>query len=363
LEVIGDKLVPSKDTLKELSTEGLDILCEKQNRVLYTTVKKDGTSIFRYCSRSPYAVVNMGKGTTHCFDMTPNLVMTGNSDGGLFVFDTTQDVTNPKLMRNLKGHLSDIYTCRFFPSRTVVLSGGGDMVLKIWTLMQDGMCVAELKGHKTGILSSDLIERGRNIVSSSRDGTAILWDVPSQNKIYDWGDKQHAINECRIAPHTSSATASKDVRDVGTDGKLLLLASDDRKIEGYDLRQRSGVFSCKTGSPVNTVVGLSHSEHIISGEHDGTVTCWDKRNMQIPSKHINLENSTITRLLERDCRCWIGCGNGLTYDWDPLVDNMPLGSLVSDIEPITGIAYRKPDELATVSRRGILRIYSISNNS
>jgi len=275
-------------------------------------------------------------------------------------FDTTKDITNPQLMRTLKGHISDINTARFFPSGTVVLSGGSDMLLKIWTLMQDCMCVAEFKGHKRGILSSDFVDRGRNIVSSSRDGTAILWDVPSQTNIYSWGDGYDAINECRITPHTSAPSEAKDARDVNTDGKLLLLASEAKKVQGYDLRQRSQIFSCNTTSAVNSIVGFPQMEYLISGEQDGTATCWDKRNLQTPYKQINLEHSPITKLLQRNNEhCFIGCGNGMTYDWNVLIDHMPLGSLVSDTEPIYGISTRKPDEIATLSRRGTIRIYSV----
>lgn len=35
----------------------------------------------------------------------------------------------------------------------------------------------------TGVLDCDFIERGRNVVSASRDGTALLHDVPTQTII------------------------------------------------------------------------------------------------------------------------------------------------------------------------------------
>ena len=52
--------------------------------------------------------------------------------------------------RELEGHYGDIYTCRFFPSGIVVLSGGSDMQLKIWSA-ETGQCAATLLGHTAGI--------------------------------------------------------------------------------------------------------------------------------------------------------------------------------------------------------------------
>ena len=46
-------------------------------------------------------------------------------------------------------------TCCFFPSGKVVLSGGADLRLKIWST-EDGSCPVTLKGH-TGGLDETLI--------------------------------------------------------------------------------------------------------------------------------------------------------------------------------------------------------------
>jgi WD40 repeat protein len=51
--------------------------------------------------------------------------------------------------RDLKGHFGDVYSCRFFPSGLVVLSGGVDMQLKIWSA-ETGQCAATCRGHTAG---------------------------------------------------------------------------------------------------------------------------------------------------------------------------------------------------------------------
>jgi len=53
------------------------------------------------------------------------------------------------MQRRLEGHYGDVYTCRFFPSGVVILSGGADTQLKIWSA-ETGQCAATLTGHAAG---------------------------------------------------------------------------------------------------------------------------------------------------------------------------------------------------------------------
>lgn len=52
--------------------------------------------------------------------------------------------------RVLEGHVFDVNCCRFFPSGLVVLSGGMDAQLKIWSA-EDASCVVTFKGHRGGM--------------------------------------------------------------------------------------------------------------------------------------------------------------------------------------------------------------------
>ena len=53
--------------------------------------------------------------------------------------------------------------------------------------------------HTTGISDAAIVERGRNIVSCSRDGTAKLWDCSQQACLVTY-DKMEAgyINGCSL---------------------------------------------------------------------------------------------------------------------------------------------------------------------
>lgn len=49
----------------------------------------------------------------------------------------------------LKGHLSDVTAVQFFPSNLVLLTGGADFQLKIWSVI-DGSNPVTLRGHTSG---------------------------------------------------------------------------------------------------------------------------------------------------------------------------------------------------------------------
>lgn len=85
----------------------------------------------------------------------------------------------------LKGHLSDVTTVQFFPSNLVVLTGGADFQIKIWSIL-DGSNPVTLQGHTSGkekecvqfmrlaglsyissciaITSTAIISQGRNVL-------------------------------------------------------------------------------------------------------------------------------------------------------------------------------------------------------
>jgi len=55
----------------------------------------------------------------------------GLSLAPLFTIRRSVDI-HPMWVILASGHVGDVYTCKFFPSGQLVLSGGADTVLKIW---------------------------------------------------------------------------------------------------------------------------------------------------------------------------------------------------------------------------------------
>ena len=67
------------------------------------------------------------------------------------------EVSSGIVRRLLVGHLSDVTCLKFFPSNLVLLTGGDDMCVKIWSI-EDGSCPVTLTGHKRGITQLQIIE-------------------------------------------------------------------------------------------------------------------------------------------------------------------------------------------------------------
>ncbi|KIH42561.1 WD domain, G-beta repeat protein, partial [Ancylostoma duodenale] len=76
--------------------------------------------------------------------------------------------------RDLKGHIMDVYKCRFFPSGLVVLSAGMDMSVRVWSV-ETGQCPRTFKGHTMAVTDLAIIGVGREVLSCSNDGTIIKW--------------------------------------------------------------------------------------------------------------------------------------------------------------------------------------------
>ena len=146
------------------------------------------------------------------------------------------------------GHVGDVDIATFFPSGQVVLSAALDLTLRVWAVATQ-QCALTLSGHSQRITSVDMIERGRQFVSSSRDGTVRLWDCSAGRSVAVYGSQtgtnrtvEGAVNEVKLLRDdrhplalSSKGAAGVDVVDA-YEGWLLLAACDDCSVRGYDMR-------------------------------------------------------------------------------------------------------------------------------
>ena len=86
------------------------------------------------------------------------------------------------VLQRLEGHTGGCHACAFFPSGALVLSGGNDMKMRIWTVAE-GVQAAEFSGHAGGLTSVAPVRRGHSVLSTSRDATIKLWASGTQQCI------------------------------------------------------------------------------------------------------------------------------------------------------------------------------------
>jgi len=203
----------------------------------------------------------------------------------------------------MEGHIDAVYTTRFFPSGTVILSGGADFRLKIWSA-ETGNCAATLTGHRGAINVVGIVERGRNVLSGGNDGTVKLWDVGQTAMLFSFDDLDvGVVNDLSlgVADRRSGGEASsgQNDREVGTEGKFLIVAGEGSsrngngdvgggKVAGFVLKSREKFFELPTPSAVNTCLAID-DRTFAYGLQDGTIAVADIRNTK-SSLHVEKES-------------------------------------------------------------------------
>jgi WD40 repeat protein len=84
---------------------------------------------------------------------------------------------NKTLIKELKGHgrADRVTSVAFSPDCQRLASGSWDTCVRLWNI-NDGSCVASLKGHKAHISFLAFTSDGETLASGSRDGTLRIWN-------------------------------------------------------------------------------------------------------------------------------------------------------------------------------------------
>lgn len=327
-----------------------------------------GATTFSHAALSPFNSFRPLEGSILTSDSINGLALFAGENGQLSVYSELQGL-NPHRMRTLTGHVGDINAAKFFPSGKVVLSGGADIALRIWDL-ETGLCAAQLKGHTRGVLDCDFIERGRNVVSASRDGTALLHDVPTQTIIARWTDSSanpqfpSPFNCIQVIPSHNGTAASVplDQREVGTEDKLIAVGAENGQVMVFDVRTRNSVVSVRCSGAVNAVSATSSGMVTVAGDWSGLATI-DLR--QPESLLRSADYSAFGNVLRLKRRAsggdfvWASFSQGVACEFNASTLEAAKASLISDNEPINGISFYSEDSIIiTASRNGISRVYN-----
>ncbi|KAK7036028.1 WD40 repeat-like protein [Favolaschia claudopus] len=231
------------------------------------------------------------------FDVAPDgsQFATGFLDGSVHIYGTAMK-TPPTETAFLKVHKSTTTSLQFFPSSRVLLSAGADFTLCILpadpTPSSSTLApVRTLMGHRRAITSTAIVSRGRNILSSSLDGTVRLWDVSSGEKIHilaAGGSRFSPVTSMSLGERGASAipegtAADPDPREVETSGKLLFCALQSKSFEVFDLGSRSVVYESTPGSsPLAAISYASDHNLLATGSTTGIVELFDTRSLGTP---------------------------------------------------------------------------------
>ncbi|KAL5251097.1 hypothetical protein ACHWQZ_G016721 [Mnemiopsis leidyi] len=185
-------------------------------RALEVMHKDSGTTTRFTAPVSSYSVTP--KHNPVSLDLTSSSALGAVSDGkDILVFEGQTGTVR----RTLSGHVAEVDTVKFFPSDKVLLTGGSDMQIKIWSV-EDGSCPVTLSGHKRGVTCLGIIDRGKEVVSGSRDGTIKVWICGTQECTSTFSLHCGTINNIHILDLPESISTDRLIMSATETGMLSL---------------------------------------------------------------------------------------------------------------------------------------------
>ncbi|PVH14575.1 uncharacterized protein CXQ87_002719 [Candidozyma duobushaemuli] len=248
----------------------------------FTVTKNGSNSIFidppgRGCTLPSLSIDIRSVSAVALTKSTRNLIV-GTEQGHLKRFDTE----SKKETNEVKdAHFSEVKLLRTFPSDKVLLSVGGDFQIKLWDIdLAEDKPARTFRHQQKAITDVALIGSGRNFVSTSEDGSTVLWECGSGQVVSTFLriDDHNDPALCVAVSVTKDPINSSDV----VSGERLYECDDKVMYVGY----QSGIIqefriASHSQSSANDSVGIPDESTLVAGYSDGTIVVWD-RDAQTP---------------------------------------------------------------------------------
>ena len=106
-----------------------------------------------------------------------NGYLVGGRFGKILIYNLSEE----KIIKEIKAHNDWIETLLELPQLGYLASGSNDKTIKIWDLNHNYKLIKTLEGHSASVWSLALLPDG-NLVSGSKDQTTRIWDIKSWNQ-------------------------------------------------------------------------------------------------------------------------------------------------------------------------------------
>ncbi|KAF8987771.1 WD40-repeat-containing domain protein [Cyathus striatus] len=254
------------------------------------------------------------------FDISPDSTRfaTGYLDGTLLLSPVTPHSTQSSTSKyptptqitpqstHSSPHKSTLTHLKFFPSSRVLLSAGGDFSLSILPAdlpSTQGKIdpVQTMRAHTRSVTSLGIIGVGRNVISTSLDGTVKLWDIPSKSVIGSILCPAGILcssTDKNTSPLSSSPEAPADPREVEeVNSTVVYTGTQNGSFNFVDLASKKPIYtSPPSGVGISSIV-YSHSRNLVgTGTERGLVTIYDSRSLSSPLTSFYRSEGGITGL-------------------------------------------------------------------
>jgi WD40 repeat protein len=158
---------------------------------------------------------------------SPDILVTGNNDGGVYVWD----LQTGGLVDVLEGHTNRIRSLVFSPCGAMIATSSDDRTIRIWTAFSlDCRCV--LEGHSDAIRTVCWSATGSEVISGSDDTTVKVWSISGKKCSKTFTVHSGLVNFVASSPNSS----------------LIASGSEDRTLKVYD---------SQTGDVLHTILWFS----------------------------------------------------------------------------------------------------------
>lgn len=198
-----------------------------------------------------------------------------------------------------RAHMSLVTSIKFFPSSRVILSSGQDFSLAIspgdlpeTSTFESRVNPARImRGHSATVTGTGIIGVGRNVVSSSLDSKARLWDVSSGEAITTLFARgpitSMSLGDRILAPpdgEESVPPLPTDQREVPeSSSKVIFCGLKTGSFQLLDLGFKKSIYASPPSSAPLTSIAYSPSSNLLAtGSSAGVVTLYDTRSLSTP---------------------------------------------------------------------------------
>ncbi|KAH6564094.1 hypothetical protein BSLG_004959 [Batrachochytrium salamandrivorans] len=202
--------------------------------------------------------------TSRIWDVTSTMnghyIASASGDSTVKVWSVTES-TIPCLT-TLSGCSGDIYTVKYHPTDSYLVSGGYDKIVRLYDI-ERGVVSKTFSGHQLSVSKVIFSPLGNLIISGSKDNTIKFWDIVSGLCIKT------------ISAHLGEVTCV----ETNSDGTLLLSSSKDNSNRLWDIRMLRPIrkFKGHQNTSKNFIrASFAGESLIVGGSEDGAVYLWDR---------------------------------------------------------------------------------------
>ncbi len=278
------------------------------------------------------------------------------------------DVPDTSMIRTLRGHSSEVWSCAVNSAGTIIVSASFDRTLKVWDAVT-GIERHTLRGHTANVTSCAISADGEVIISASADGTVKVWDASIASERYTLSHK----GEVLLGLGVRSCAISGDGRVVAS--------ACGRTVKLWDATTGSEYLTFKEHTePVTSCTISADGSIVASTSWDGTIKVWNsddgcvRHSFQVHGTddrwyiiygtgRLHLPESALTccAISANQKLIVAGARDGNIRVWD-LEEGLLLYQLHGHAGPVRGCALTKDSKyIITVAEDGFLRVWDVES--